>query len=307
MNPDEYTISEYFIEVGNGHSLYVQDWGNPKAKTPIIFLHGGPGGGSKDKHKQVFDPLSQRVVFFDQRGCGKSIPLGSFDHNTTPNLVADIEKIIVHMKLDRVILHGNSWGSSLALFFAIKHPKRVKAMVICGVFTCSQAEIDWLTKGGFRSTFPDVWAAYLARTPKTHHDNPSAYHFKRALGTDAGAAAKSAYAYSCLEGSLVSLDDRFTPENFDDFDPSAITIEMYYTVQNWFMPDRFIMDNATKLSMPVYMVQGRYDMVCPPVTAYELSHKLPDSHLIWAVSGHRPERELWNITRTLLADITEVK
>ncbi|HVS58219.1 MAG TPA: alpha/beta fold hydrolase [Candidatus Saccharimonadales bacterium] len=306
MTPDQHTIQETFIEVGNSHTLYVHDWGNKKA-TPIVYLHGGPGSQCKDGNKDLFDPTTQRVVFFDQRGCGKSLPYGSLEHNTTQALVEDIEKIAAHLKLDKFILTGGSWGSCLALAYGLKYPKRVKAMALRGIFTGSQAEINWLDQGRWSVFFPDAWDKYLDHTPKSHHDNPSHYHFGRALGNDLVAAKESAYAYDNLEGSVIKLDDRFTPDNYEEYDPAGIKIEIAYMQNRCFMPDRFILDNAHKLTMPIWLVQGRYDMVCPPVMAYELHHKLPDSHLTWVTGGHKDEHEGWNILRTILLQLTEEK
>jgi proline iminopeptidase len=303
MTPDEFTIQETFVEVGDGHTLYVHEWGSSKAKLPVLFVHGGPGGGCKDRHKQGFDPKLQRVIFFDQRGSGKSVPYGSLEHNTTKELVEDIEKIAKHLKLEQFVFSGSSWGVCLALAYALKYPKRIRAMVLAGIFTGSQAEIDWLDKGGFRDFFPEVWQRYLDATPKAHHADPSAYHYKCALGKDEQGAKQSAYAHNNLEGGIMSLDDRFTPENFDDFDSTSTRIEMHYLGNRCFLPDRHLLDNAHKLTMPVWLVQGRYDFDCPPKTAYELHQKLPNSQLVWTVSNHKAERELWNVMRTILLQL----
>jgi proline iminopeptidase len=303
MTPDEYTLHETFLDVGDGHSLYIHDWGNAKAKLPIIFLHGGPGSGSKDKYKTGFDPEFQRVIFFDQRGCGRSLPYGSLEHNTTADLVEDIEKIATYLKLKKFVLNGGSWGCALALAYTIKYPQRVKAMVLSGIFTCSKAEIEWLDKGQFVKHFPDVWDIYVNETPKAQQANPSKYHFAQALGTDEAAAKASAYAYENLEGALLNLDDRFTPDKFDEYDPTGIKIEIHYLVNDCFLPDHYILHNASKLKMPIHLVQGRYDMVCPPITAYELHHKLPNSWLTWTTSGHKAERETWSVIRTLLLQL----
>ncbi|QQS18075.1 alpha/beta fold hydrolase [Candidatus Saccharibacteria bacterium] len=139
-----------------------------KSQKPIIFLHGGPGSSTKDKHRLSFDPKTQRVIFFDQRGCGKSTPLGRWHHNNTQELAADITRIADYLKVDTFILTGESWGSCLALYYAICEPRRVSALVVGGVFTGSQAEIDWLDEGLFQAHFPDVWERYLAATPKQH-------------------------------------------------------------------------------------------------------------------------------------------
>lgn len=305
MTPDEFTLAETFVEVGDGHTLYVHDWGNKTAKTPIIFLHGGPGSGSKDSYKTTFDPTVQRVIFFDQRGSGKSLPAGELAHNTTQDLVEDIERIAKHLKLDKFVLTGGSWGSCLALAYGLKYPKRVEAMVLRGIFTGSQSEINWLDEGRWSVFFPDLWDTYLDQTPQSHQNNPTKYHAERALKGDGEDAKKSAYTYGNVEGALLSLDDRFTPRAFDEYDPASIKIEIHYMQNHCFIPDRHILDNAHKLTMPIWLIQGRYDMVCPPVTAYELHHKLPNSHLIWTAAGHGNDRPNYDVTRTILQTLIE--
>ncbi len=181
MNTDQYTLSEHTLDVGDGHILYIQEWGSKAAGIPIIVLNGGPGGQVKDKHKAPFDPLRHRVIFFDQRGCGKSTPYGSLENNTTDKLLADITKIADLIQADTFILYGTSWGSTLALAYAVANPARVHALVIGGIFTGSQAESDWINKGQFKTFFPDVWQAYLGRTPVEHHDDPSRYHLDKVI------------------------------------------------------------------------------------------------------------------------------
>ena len=304
MTPDEFTNDELMLDVGDGHKLYVHDWGKANVSSAVLYLHGGPGAGSKDKYKGQFDPKRQRVIFFDQRGSGRSIPTGSLENNTTAHVLRDIDKILDHFGMDKVILTGGSWGSTLALFYGIDRPERVLAMVLDGIWTASKRETSWIEEGGYRTFYPDVWQNYLASTPLKFRDNPTSYHFKRILGDDLVAAKASGITFQTLEGSLIGLDDRFTPSSADEFDPSGIRIEVHYQANGCFMPDRHVFDNASKLTMPIYMVQGRYDMVCPPETAYELNNLLPNSELIWTTSGHRAERESWNVKRTILAQLT---
>ncbi len=307
MNPDAHTIAEHNLDVGHGHTLYIQDWGNKKAKTPIFFLHGGPGGQCKDTHKLPFDPRDQHVIFHDQRGCGQSTPLGRWHHNNTQELAADITKIADFLGIDKFIITGGSWGSTLALYYALCEPRRVKAVVVDGVFTGSQTEIDWLDKGLFRAHFPDVWERYLAATPKHHWDDPSTFHTTQALGTDEAAARKSVHAYGELERSLMSLDDSFLPSNTEEFQPEGMLLEMRYLRKRCFLPDRFILKNATKLTMPLYIVQGRYDFVCPPHTAYELSKIAPNAYLTWVISGHKREHETNSVKRLIYRHLVEGK
>ncbi len=303
MTPDKFTNKEFFIEVGEGHQLYAHDWGNPQG-LPIIFLHGGPGSVVKDGHKVAFDPERHHVIFFDQRGCGKSLPYGSIEHNTTADLLDDINKIADHVGFKQFIPFGGSWGSTLALAYAIKYPKRVKSLVISGIFTASKQGVDWIVNGGFRTHFPEAWDEYLESVPKSHRKNPSAWHVANILGTDEQLAHSSALALSELEYKIMSLDDRFLPINPATFDQAGTKIFAHYIANDFFMPDRYILDNAHKLTMPVWIVHGRYDMDCPPVTAYELNKKLPNSNLIWTVSNHKNEHETASVLRTILMHLS---
>lgn len=304
MTPDEYTIKEHFLDVGDGHSLYLHDWGNKAAEVPVIFLHGGPGLGCGDEYKQRFDPLIHRVIFFDQRGAGKSTPQGELANNTIEALIGDIDNIADYFHISSFVLHGGSWGSCLALAYAIKYPKRISALVLQGIHTASRREDDYLLNGGWKDFFPDIWQQYLDRTPSEFHKKPGDYHMKQALGTDSKSAKLSAYAVASMEYSLTSLDDRPRSINFDEFDPNYMKIELHYFANNFFMPDRYILDNAHRITAPVWLVQGRYDMVCPPVVAYELHQKLPNSHLLWTVAGHGSNyRSNYDVLRTALLNI----
>lgn len=301
MNADDYTNQELFLNVGDGHQIYVHDWGNPKVETPIITFHGGPGSYSKDGYKQNFDPQQHRVIFFHQRGCGKSLPYGSLQNNTTEDIISDAHKIIEHFGFKQIIIQGSSWGSTLALGYALKHPGNIKALIISGIFTGNKTEQDWILDGGFRPFYPHVWDEYLAKTPPNHRDNPSDYHLKNILGDDESAATHSALALSCLEGGIVSLDDRFTAPDPLTFDSTGTKIFAHYCVNKFFMPDNYILDNAHKLKMPVWIVQGRYDMDCPPITAYTLDKNLPNSKITWTIANHRGgERETYTAVRTIL-------
>lgn len=301
MFPDAHTIQEFFLEVGDGHQLYVQEWGNARAITTHLFLHGGPGGGTSDSHKKRFDPQQHHVIFFDQRGSGLSLPYGSLEHNTTEHLVKDITLLLDRLKIRTVVLVGGSWGSALALAYAIAHPTRVAAMVLQGIFTGSTKEIEWLDKGLFKTFYPEAWAHYISQTPQNHHHDPTAYHMARVLGTDEQAQLTSAFAYETLESSLMSLDDRTSMRDISTYDPLPMRLGMHYLHNTCFMKDRYILDNAHKLTMPIWLVQGRYDMVCPPETAYELHRNLPQSHLIWTTAGHRSaDRATTDVIKTIL-------
>jgi proline iminopeptidase len=300
MTPDSFTLQELMLPVGDGHELYVQDWGNPKAKLPIIYLHGGPGNGVSNRDKQLFNPDEQRVIFFDQRGCGNSLPQWLLEHNTTQDLVEDIEKVRQHLKLDQFMLAGGSWGSTLALVYGITYPKQVAAMVLNGILTGNQEEIDWFGKGGYREFFPDVWEQYQSSVPKEYKNNPSTYHFEQAFSDDQEAVKRSAYAYESMEARLLRLDDsRVAPADYETYDPSMIRIEMHYLKNRCFLPDNYVFDNVDKLTMPIWLIQGRYDMICRPNTAYRLDKFLPDSHLVWTINGHSGDHESRTIQNLL--------
>jgi len=304
MTPDEFTIQETFVDVGDGHQLYIHDWGNKEARSPFMFLHGGPGLGTNNVYRSYFNPYEQRVIFFDQRGAGRSVPHGSLDHNTTTDLVEDIEKIAKHLKIERFILTGagGAWGTCLALSYALKYPERVSSLVLHGIFTGSKLEIEFWTHGAFRSFFPDAWDQFLDQTPKSNHHDPAQYHYERILGRDPQSMHESAYVYATLESSIAHLDDRYNPPSLEDFDPSGTRIEVHYLTNNFFIPDRYILDNAHKLIMPTWIVQGRYDFICPPSTAYELNNRIPGSTLLWTMAGHTGrDRSNYDVVRTILA------
>ncbi len=304
MTPDEYTNQEFFLDVEGGHRLYVQDWGKQNAKIPIIYLHGGPGNGCEDRDKAKFNPKKQRIIFHDQRGSGKSTPSGSLKNNETADLVEDIKKIAQHLKLDKFVLAGGSWGSTLSLIFGITHPGMVAGMVIDGVFTATKEDKDWFEKGGWQDFFPDAWEEYQDTVPAEQKDNPSAYHYKVARGKDKEAIKKSSYAYTSMELAILKLDDRYQPKSYEEFEPGGGLIEMHYLANGCFLEEDYIKKNAPKLTMPVYLVQGRYDMVCRPKSAYDLSKLLPNSKLIWTINGHLKQHEAKTVFNLLLDQLT---
>lgn len=303
MTPDQYTIEEKMLDVGDGHKLYAQLWGNKDVSEAILFLHGGPGGGCSDRHKSLFNPAKQKVIFLDQRGCGNSTPKGSLIANDTNHLVADINKVTKAFGVNKLTITGGSWGSCLALVYAIRSPNRVTKMVLRGLFTGSQSEIEFIEKGQFIHFFPDVWQKFVNSAPPEFWDNPTDYHLSRILGKNKGQAKRSAFAYSELEGALLSIDDRLKSEKYEDFDPSGTIIECHFMNNMCFLPESYIMDNVKKLNMPIKLVQGRYDAVCPPITAYRLAQKLPNAELFWTTAGHSgSDRSNWDLTKALLAN-----
>lgn len=305
MTPDKHTNQELQLPVGDGHELYVHDWGNKNAQKPILFLHGGPGYGCKDSHKQRFNPEKQRVIFFDQRGCGKSTPSGSLENNTTDHLIEDMRKIIEHFELQNIIITGGSWGSTLALAYALKYPENIHALAISGIYTSTKRENDYLLNGGYKTHYPEVWEKILQNTPKEYHDDPASYHYARILGSDEQAAKESGFFYENTEGAVMSLDDRVSQRSLEEFDPKDIQIETHYLHNQCFLPERYILDNAHKLTIPVWIIQGRFDFVCPPETAYELHKALPNCELIFTQAGHGNDRGTYDVMRTILLQLSK--
>lgn len=284
LSKDQATIKEHFMPTKDGlHTLYVQEWGNPKG-TSVLFLHGGPGQGCDDGHKAYFDPAKHHVIFIDQRGCGKSTPAGSLKENDTQKLINDLE--LVRQKLHIASWHvtGGSWGSTLALCYAISHPDSINSMVLRGIFTGTEFEIKWFENGGYKYFFPDVWERYQQ---------------------DQGKGKKiSAEAYTKAVIDTVKLDDRPAGNLPYTFERDPVTIELHYTENNCFIEDNYIAGRAAMINMPVAIIQGRYDMICPPVTAYNLHKLLPNSTLHWTIAGHSgSDRANYDIAKTLLSQL----
>jgi proline iminopeptidase len=295
MTADNHTINELYLDVSHNHTIYVHDWGNKKASTVIIHLHGGPGNGTGDKAKLKFDPEKHHVIFFDQRGSGLSTPLGKTDHNNTDALVEDIELIIEKLNLKNIILVGGSWGSTLALVYAISHPDQIKGLILDGIFLAINEEGDWLNDGGWRTFFPDVWQNYLKSVPKEHQQDPSAYLLKQSASKDPEVRKKAVYAYMDMEGALLKLDEQYSSSSLEDFDETSGLIEMHYQRHDFFLKPGYILKNADKIKAPVIIIQGRFDMVCPPIDAYKLNQALLKSNLIWTINGHIKQHEAHTI------------
>lgn len=291
MTDDEFTNQNFMLDVGGGHKLHVVDWGNKKAEAPFIYLHGGPGSHVKDKSKAIFNPKVQRVIFFDQRGCGESTPAGSRKNNTTADLAEDITKIAEHLKIDKFNLYGYSWGSTLALYYTINYPDRVKNTVVGGVFLGNNDFPEMLQR--VKIFYPEAYAEILAATPAEQQKDITGYHIEKALNGTKAEQKRSAYTLDLLERALASYNyDLSVPENYADYDPAAKQIEISYISNNCFMPKDYLLRQAHKIKTPLYIVQGRADMVCPPAAAYALKKVTPQAKLFWGVSNHAPEHEI---------------
>ena len=275
------------LDVGDGQQLYWEESGNPDGK-PVVFLHGGPGGGTTPAHRQFFDPAAYRIVLFDQRGCGRSVPHiadgADLATNTTWHLVADIERLRTQLGIERWQVFGGSWGSTLALAYAQTHPERVTEMVLRGVFLLRRKEIDWYYNGAAGFVYPDEWEKYLAPIPEHERDGDLVAAYHRLLHSpDPEVAAAAAVAWSCWEGATSSLlpqPDRVEEAADPRFALAFARIENHYFVNGGFLSDGQLLRDIDRIAhIPAVIVQGRHDIVCPPVSAWDLHRAWPGSRL----------------------------
>ncbi|MDD4972854.1 MAG: prolyl aminopeptidase [Bacteriovorax sp.] len=291
MYPEIEPYSTGFLKVSDLHTLYFEEVGNPKGK-PVVFLHGGPGGGIIPNYRRYFNPEKWRVILMDQRGCGKSTPFAELKENTTWDLVADIEALRDYLSINRWAVFGGSWGSTLALAYAIKHPLQCTELFLRGIFLLRKKEIDWFYQEGCSKIYPDAWEGYVAPIPKEErHNFVEAYH-KRLTSDDIKTRKKAAKAWSVWEGStskLIPDTDIVARFGEDEFADAFARIECHYFVnKGFFTEDNFLLNNVDKIrQIPTVIVQGRYDVVCPAESAWDLHRAFPEAefHLI-ADAGH---------------------
>jgi proline iminopeptidase len=279
------------LRVSSIHDLYYEQCGNPSGK-PVVFLHGGPGGGVSPDYRRYFDPAVYHIVLFDQRGSGKSTPHASLEENTTWDLVADIERLRLHLNIVDWQVFGGSWGSTLALAYAETHPDRVSELVLRGIFLCRPKEIRWFYQEGANAIFPDVWEEYWNVIPEAERSDMVSAYYRRLTSDDEVARLQAARAWSIWEGSTSKLFfDPSTIEKFADpeFALAFARIECHYFMNNaFFSTDNQLIENVgTIRGIPSVIVQGRYDVVCPIMSAWELHRAWPEAQLkIIPDAGH---------------------
>ncbi len=290
------------------HTMYWEESGNPEG-IPIVFLHGGPGAGSTPSHRRFFDPSSYRIVIYDQRGAGRSTPLGETRDNTTPHLIADLERLRQHLGIEQWLVFGGSWGSTLALAYAEAHPERCQYLILRGIFLCRKTEIDWFLYG-LRNLFPEPWRELVAPlSPAEREDILGAYH-QRLMHPDPAIHMPAARAWSTYEGSCSTLLPNPATVNYFASDTVALGLarmEAHYFMHNIFLPDNALLDNVHKLhAIPATIVQGRYDAVCPIISADDLHHAWPQAeYIIIDDAGH----SVWEpgIQATLIQTMERLK
>ena len=284
-------FNEFYLEVSTKHKIYVEESGNPNGK-PVIFLHGGPGGGIEPIYRQYFNPKTWRIIIFDQRGCGKSIPHAELDENTTWDLVSDIEKIRIYLSIEKWVVFGGSWGSTLSLSYAIKHSQYCKGLILRGIFLLRKFEIDWFYQEGCSYIYPDEWENYKSIIPKEEQKNFVKAYYQRLTSKDKKIRSKAAEKWAKWEASTSKLiQDKNSLHHFDDTKVAEAFSRIechYFTNKGFFEYDGWILDQLKAFkTIPISIVQGRYDVVCPMQSAWDLHKKISHSELfIIPDSGH---------------------
>jgi proline iminopeptidase len=271
------------------HTMYWEESGNPEG-VPVLFLHGGPGAGSTPNHRRFFDPEHYRIVIYDQRGAGRSTPLGELGDNTTPHLIADIERLREHLGIGRWLIFGGSWGSTLALAYGEAHPEACTGFILRGIFLCRKSEIDWFLYG-LKTLFPEAWRVFAEQIPNTErHDLLTAY-YRRLTDPNPAIHLPAARAWSTYEGSCSTLlpsADTVAYFAGDNVALGLARMEAHYFMHDIFLPENALLNNVQRLrKRPAIIVQGRYDAVCPIISADDLHRAWPEAeYVIVPGAGH---------------------
>ena len=279
-----------FLDVHGGHRIYYEECGDPNGK-PVVFLHGGPGGGCSENMRRFWNPEMYRIILFDQRGCGRSTPHACLEHNTTWDLVNDIEALRVAMDVDRWQVFGGSWGSTLALAYSQSNPDRVSELILRGIFMLREKELRWFYQQGASEMFPDLWQAYLAPIPPADRGDLLSAYYRQLTSDDATVRHIAAAAWSIWEGKTSTLmPNAKLVEDFEDTETALALarIESHYFINKGFMDENQLIDNVDRVrNIPTVIVQGRYDVICPVVSAWELAEACPEVMLrIVPDAGH---------------------
>jgi proline iminopeptidase len=291
LYPEIEPFDSGFLKVSALHTMYYELSGNPNGK-PVVFLHGGPGGGTNAKCRRFFDPAVYRIVLFDQRGCGKSTPHAELTDNTTWDLVADMERLREHLAIDRWQVFGGSWGSTLALAYAQTHPGKVTELVLRGIFMLRRWELEWFYQKGCDALYPDAWETYLNAIPQDERGDLMKAYYKRLTGDDAQTRSDAARAWSVWEGATSFLwqdTSHIASSAEDEFALAFARIECHYFVNGGFFEhDDQLLRNVERIrAIPTVIVQGRYDVVCPLRSAWDLHRAWPEADLrIVQDAGH---------------------
>lgn len=289
LYPEIEPIQASMLALDSGHHMYWEVSGNPNGK-PAVFLHGGPGAGASPAHRRFFDPRHYRIVIFDQRGAGRSTPLGELNNNTTPHLIADMEKLRNHLGIERWLVFGGSWGSTLALAYAQAHPARCSGLILRGIFLCRRSEIQWFLYE-LKNLFPEAWRAFAGYIPVQERSDLLQAYYRRLIDPDPAVHMPAARAWGRYEGSCSTLMP--SPETVAYFGGDVVAlglarIEAHYFTHDIFLPLNSLLDNVNRMrNIPGVIVQGRYDAVCPIISADDLHRAWPEAeYIIVPDAGH---------------------
>ena len=289
LYPQIEPFDQRMLDVGDGHRIYVEQCGHPQG-APVIVLHGGPGGGCSPAMRRYFDPAHYRIILFDQRGCGRSRPHASVTANTTWHLVADIERIRAALGIDRWIVFGGSWGATLALIYGETHPDRAVHLVLRGVFLATQAELDWFYGGGAGAFWPDRWREFVSPVPEGERADLIAAYHKRLFSGDTVEEVRFARAWAAWENALASVESHGPGGDAPgDYARAFARLENHYFTHKAFLEQdgQILRDIARLDDVPGIIVQGRLDMICPPVSAWRLAERWRRADLrMIPVAGH---------------------
>ena len=300
--PEIEPLETGFLEVSSIHTIYWERSGNPNGKK-ILIIHGGPGGGSQPRYRRYFNPEKFDIIQFDQRGCGLSKPFSELKENTTIDLINDIEKLREKLKIDKWHLFGGSWGSTLSLIYAIENPSRVLSLTLRGIFLCRSFELSWFYQYGASEIFPDEYEKYISIIPKNSRENLIKAFYEYLTSSDISLRKKAANAWTNWELStshLIKKDTELNINSHNSFSDAFARIECHYFINNIFLEDNFILNNIEFIkSLPITIIQGRYDVVCPMRSAWDLHKNLENSKLVIVPdSGHSMSEK--GITKELI-------
>ncbi|SNR63274.1 prolyl aminopeptidase Serine peptidase. MEROPS family S33 [Methylobacillus rhizosphaerae] len=282
--PEIQPYEQNWLNVSPIHSIYYEQSGNPDGE-PVVFLHGGPGSGCNPAQRRFFDPAHYRIVLLDQRGCGRSTPQGEIQENTIDHLIKDLDSLRTHLGIDRWLVFGGSWGSTLALNYTLAYPQHVTGMILRGIFLSRTSELDWFLRD-IEHFFPENWATLLAYLPESERHDPLNAFAKRVFSNDAAISEPAAIHWNAFESGIMTLLPG--PVSEQSINPKVelarARVQIHYIQHQCFVGDRDLLAAASRLlqDIPTVIVQGRYDMVCPPLTAYQLHAALPHAefHMI---------------------------
>jgi len=296
------------IALDSIHTMHWEACGNAEG-VPVVFLHGGPGGGCLPHHRRFYDPAFWKIVLYDQRGAGRSAPSAELAANTTQHLVADLERLRTELRVERWLVFGGSWGSTLALAYAQAHPQRVLGLVLRGIFLATAAEIDWFMHG-MRNTFPEAWRAFADALPPAERADLLGNYYRRLTSPDPKVHLPAAHAWDRYEGACTTLLPAADPLSRFDGDTAALAIariEAHYFVNRGFLAPGQLLDGVAKIRhLPCTIVQGRYDIVCPPVTADALARAWPEAEFVVVPDAGHSVREP-GIMRELVAAVRRMQ